>query len=177
MALSNVFIAALGSLGFAALFKGIIAVLWAIWYALLQQLWVMIWAHDFVIYHWHRNGLRIGLACGCWLLLALHRRPRFWALLPFRYIWRIFFFLNISLWSCSVRCPVDKEVGHLLPEIFLFPRAIEIPDDSPAHIDEGPVKDFEATEPPKKVYKGPIVRSLKNKNGLVNSAPIIKRSN
>jgi len=135
-------------------------------------------ALDFVTYHWHRNGLYIGLACGFWLLLTLHRRTRFWALLPFRYIWHTFLFLHFSLWSLSVRCPVDKELDHLPDSVlgFLFPREIEIPEDSAAHIDEGPAEDSEATEPepPKKVYKGPLVKSLRSKNGLVNSAPIMR---
>ena len=69
---------------------------------------------------------------------------------------------------------MDKELGHLLPDSFLFPREIEIKDDSPAHVNEGPAEEIQEPKTPKKVYKGPIVRSLRSKNGLVNSAPIMR---
>jgi hypothetical protein len=194
---------ALLDLVFVAFGLGLIAVLQAIWYALLQQvadviweqlatvpatlaamLWVDIAEHvdflirtlDFVTYHWPRNCFHIGLGCGCWLLLTVHPRPRFWAFLPFRYIWNFLLFLHFSLWALSVRSPVDRELDHLLPNIFLFPREVEIRQDSPAHVDDGPAEDSQETEmePPKKVYKGPVVKSLRSKNGLINSAPVTK---
>ncbi|PMD48219.1 hypothetical protein L207DRAFT_2669 [Hyaloscypha variabilis F] len=145
-----------------------------LWVEIAEYVDFLTWARDSVIQYWHQHSLRIGLGCGCWLLLTLHRRPRFWALLPFRYIWHIFLFLHFSVWSRSVRCPVDKELGPLLPNSILFPAEIEIPEDSLAHIDEGPVEDTEEMEPPKRVYKGPIVKSVRSKNGLVSSVPIMR---
>ncbi|KAE9377248.1 hypothetical protein N431DRAFT_463029 [Stipitochalara longipes BDJ] len=168
------------------------------WYALLQHwsrtiwaqftrlpdtlaamLWVkyaeyvdfLTWACDSVTYHLHQNGLRIGLAYGCWLLLTLHRRPRFWALLPFRYIWSLFLILHFLLWPRSVRYPVERELGPLLPDSVLFERDIEIAD---TNTDKVTAEDTEAMDTPRKVYKGPTVRSLRSKNGLVNSAPIVR---
>ncbi|PMD22852.1 hypothetical protein NA56DRAFT_76760 [Hyaloscypha hepaticicola] len=54
------------------------------------------WAWDFIPHNWRWLCGYIGPACGCWIILILHRWTRDWALFPIQCIWQFLINLHIT---------------------------------------------------------------------------------